>query len=116
MKELAIIVFITLLCGSCHSKQPMQRTVQGIAYDKTTGKGLNGAFIFNLTRDNCVATDSLGNFKFIANVGDSILFSYVGMKDSIKVLKHDSLPYLYIGLDTIHYILIDKGVCRTEQP
>lgn len=114
-------MFLALLCGSCTTKrdifeQGAPRTIQGYTYDLVTGERLNGAFVINITQRHGMATDSIGRFNIIANVGDSIRFQYVGMKDSVVVLTKDSLSYWKVGLDTLNLIMTDKGVFSRHSP
>ena len=107
MKNLIIIMFMALICGSCMHRQSSQRTVTGLTYDKITGEGLNGTFVLNASRGGGAVADSVGNFTITANVGDFIRFQYVGMKDSIIVLQDDSPLYWSVGLDTINTTMMD---------
>ena len=114
MRDYIGIILLMLSCTGCtiHNAHmsPEVSTVQGYAYDRVSGDGLNGTFIQNLTRGITVVSDSVGRFKLTANVGDSICFRYVGMRDSVMVMSRQTPSWLQVGLDTINTTLIDKGV------
>ncbi|MBD5252615.1 MAG: hypothetical protein HDS51_00055 [Barnesiella sp.] len=108
-----IIMLIALLLFGCKTQNlPSARSIQGSVINLHTRSGLNHAFIYNNNKSTVDITDSIGKFSITANVGDSIRFHYVGMKDSVIVLKSNSPDYLNVELDTINTTLIDKGVYR----
>lgn len=108
------ILFVTLLLGCKSQVVPLTRTIHGNAFDLHTGSGLNHAFVSNATNGRTVITDSVGRFSITANIGDSIRFQYVGLKDSVIVVRPNLPDYWKIGLDSINTTLIDKGVYRTQ--
>ncbi len=119
MKNYILIILLALLCPSCmghisHKSTPI-KMIQGYAYNLISEKGLNGAFILNITARGGVVTDSIGRFSLTANVGDSICVQYVGMKDSIIVLSNDTPSYLKIGLDTLYLPLTDSDIITINQ-
>jgi len=107
-------LFIPLLFGCKSQIAPLTRTIQGRAFDLHTGLGLNHAFVSNATSGRTAITDSVGRFSITANIGDSIRFQYVGLRDSVIVLSPNLPDYWKVGLDTINTTLIDTGVYRTR--
>lgn len=112
------IVLLILSCTSCTThnvhKSSAMRTIQGYTYDRLSGEKLKGTTIYNLTQGDATATDSIGRFKLTANIGDSIRFLYIGMRDSVLVLSKNTPTYLEVGLDTAYMPLIGPEVIRLK--
>ncbi len=118
MRKFIGITLLILFCVSCRThiiqKSSVSKTIQGYTYDRVTGETLIGTFISNLTQEHTVASDTIGRFRLTANLGDSILFKYVGMKDSVMKVSITTPSYLEIGLDTANTTLISPEIIKLK--
>ena len=119
MRTIIRAIFIILLCAGCRTTHnahqlSVSKTIYGDTYDRVSGEKLIGTLIYNLTQDRMTASDTIGRFRLIANIGDSIRFKYVGMKDTLIVVSYTTPSYLQVGIDTAYMPLIDKGVFRRK--
>lgn len=116
MRRLIGILLLISLCAGCRSHFAHQssaaRVIEGDTYDLVSGERLRGTLIYNLTQDRMTVSDTTGRFKLTANLGDSIRFKYVGLKDTVIVVSDNTPSYLQVGIDTLYMPLIDKGVFR----
>ena len=112
-----LIPLIVLL--SCCKTQTLsnisnERIIHGYTYDNTTGEGLNGTFVYNITQGIMTVADSTGRFKLKVSDGDSLRFKYVGMKDSVILISKKTPSYFQVGLDTANTTLIGNEIVRTH--
>ena len=117
MKHLILFIPLIVLLSCCKtqtlSNTSNERIIHGNTYDITSGEGLNGTFVYNLTQGMMTVADSTGRFKLKVNDGDSIRFKYVGMKDSVILISKKTPSYLQVGLDTANTTLIGNEIVPT---
>ncbi len=114
-KLIGIFALLFLLAiASCKSRPvdrlSMVRSIQGYTYDRVSGERLKGAVVLNRADFHTLITDTVGKFTLSAHIGDSIRFTYIGMKDTVLVLSNNTPSYLEIGLDTANTTLIDPDI------
>ena len=116
MKHLILIISLTVILSCCQtlSNTSDERIIHGYTYDHTSGEGLNGTFVYNLTQSMMTVADSTGRFELKVNDGDSIRFKYVGMKDSVILISKKTPSNLQVGLDTVNTTLIGNEIVRTR--
>ena len=116
MKHLILLIPLILILSCCQtlSNTSNERIIHGYSYDNTSGEGLNGTFVFNITQGMMTVADSTGRFKLKVNDGDSIRFKYVGMKDSVIFVSKKTPSILQVGLDTANTTLIGNRIIRTH--
>lgn len=118
MRTFIGILFLILLCAGCRTHNAHQfsvsRTIQGYTYYRVSGGKCIGALIYNMTQGRLTASDTMGKFRLIANIGDSIRFKYLGMKDTIIIISDNTPTYLEVEIDTAYMPLIDKGVYKCK--
>ena len=117
MKHLILLIPLMILLSCCKpqalSNATNERIIHGYTYDNTSGEGLNGTFVYNLTQGFMTVADSLGRFKLKVSDGDSIRFKYVGMKDSVILVSKKTPSNLHVGLDTANTTLIGNEIAQT---
>ena len=118
MKHLILLIPLIVLLNCCKTQTlsdiSNERIIHGYTYDNTTGEGLNGTFVYNLTQGMMTVADSTGRFKLKVSDGDSIRFKYVGMKDSVILISKKTPSNLQVGLDTANTTLIGNEIVRTH--
>ena len=118
MKHLIHFIPLIVLLSCCKtqtlSNTSNERIIHGDTYDITSGEGLNGTFVYNLTQGMMTVADSTGRFKLKVNDGDSIRFKFVGMKDSVILISKKTPSNLQVGLDTANTTLIGNKVYFRE--
>ena len=116
MKHLILIIPLTLILSCCQtlSNTSNERIIHGYSYDNTSGEGLNGTFVYNITQGMMTVADSTGRFKLKVNDSDSIRFKYVGMKDSVILVSKKTPSIVEVGLDTANTTLIGNRIIRTH--
>ena len=118
MKHLILLIPLIVLLSCCKtqtlSNTSNERIIHGYTYDNTTGEGLNGTFVYNLTQGMMTVADSTGRFKLKVSDGDSIRFKFVGMKDSVILISKKTPSNLQVGLDTANTTLIGNKVYFRE--
>ena len=116
MKHLILIISLTVILSCCQtlSNTSNERIIHGYTYDNTSGEGLNGTFVYNLTQRMMTVADSTGRFELKVNDGDSIRFKYVGMKDGVILISKKTPSNLQVGLDTANTTLIGNEIVRTR--
>ena len=118
MKHLILLMPLIVLLSCCKTKTltntSNERIIHGYTYDRTSGEGLNGTFVYNLTQGMMTVADSTGRFKLKVNDGDSIRFKYVGMKDSVILISKKTPSNLQVGIDTANTTLIGNKVYFRE--
>ena len=118
MKHLILLIPLIVLLSCCKTQTlsdiSNERIIHGYTYDNTTGEGLNGTFVYNITQGMMIVADSTGRFKLKVNDGDSIRFKYVGMKDSVILISKKTPSNLQVGLDTANTTLIGNEIVRTH--
>ena len=115
MKHLILLIPLIIILSCCQTLSDIsnERIIHGYTYDNTTGEGLNGTFVYNLTQGMMTVADSTGRFKLKVSDGDSIRFKYVGMKDSVILISKKTPSNLQVGLDTANTTLIGNEIVRT---
>lgn len=117
MKHLILLIPLIVLLSCCKTQilsiTSNERIIHGYSYDNTTGEGLNGTFVYNLTQGMMTVADSTGRFKLKVNDGDYIRFKFVGMKDSVILISKKTPSYLQVGLDTANTTLIGNEIAPT---
>lgn len=89
MKHLFKLVTILLVCTQLHAQQ---KTIQGTVTSASDGLPLPGANVLVKGTTNGTITDFEGRFTITANVGDKLVFTYVGMKTkSILIGKYNTI-------------------------
>ena len=67
MTQLILLIPLIVLLSCCKtqtlSTTSNERIIHGYSYDNTTGEGLNGTFVYNLTQGMMTVADSTGRFK-----------------------------------------------------
>ena len=116
MKHLILLIPLILILSCCQtlSNTSNERIIHGYTYDTTSGEGLNGTFVYNITQGMMTVADSTGRFKLKVSDGDSIRFKFVGMKDSVILISKKTPSYLQVGLDTANTTLIGNEIVRTH--
>ena len=118
MKHLILLIPLIVLLSCCKTQTlsdiSNERIIHGYTYDNTSGEGLNGTFVYNLTQGIMTVADSTGRFKLKVSDGDSIRFKYVGMKDSVILISKKTPSNLQVGLDTANTTLIGNEIVRTH--
>ena len=118
MKHLILLISLIVLLSCCKTQTLFntsnERIIHGYTYDNTSGEGLNGTFVYNLTQGFMTVADSIGKFKLKVSDGDSIRFKFVGMKDSVILISKKTPSNLYVGLDTANTTLIGNETVRTR--
>ena len=118
MKHLILLMPLIVLLSCCKTQTltntSNERIIHGHAYDITSGEGLNGTFVYNLTQGKMTVADSIGRFKLKTSNGDSIRFKYVGMKDSVILISKKTPSNLQVGLNTANTTLIGNEKVRTK--
>ena len=82
MKQL--IAFFILFLFTSVSLSQESSYVEGTVFSVTTSESLESVNIINLNQIKGTSTNAKGEFKMVANVNDTLHFSYLGFK-SIKV-------------------------------
>ncbi|MDE7421995.1 MAG: carboxypeptidase-like regulatory domain-containing protein, partial [Muribaculaceae bacterium] len=117
MKHLILFIPLIVLLSCCKtqtlSNTSNERIIHGDTYDITSGEGLNGTFVYNITQGFMTVADSIGRFKLKVSDGDSIRFKFVGMKDSVILISKKTSSYLQVGLDTANTTLISNEIVPT---
>ncbi|MDE5794706.1 MAG: energy transducer TonB [Muribaculaceae bacterium] len=117
MKHLILLVQLIVLLSCCNtqtlSNTSNERIIHGDTYDITSGEGLNGTFVYNLTQGFMTVADSIGRFILKVNDGDSIRFKFVGMKNSVILISKETPSNLQVGLDTANTTLIGNEIVPT---
>lgn len=89
MKHLFKLFTILLVCTQLHAQQ---KTIHGTVTSASDGLPLPGANVLVKGTTNGTITDFDGRFTITANVGDKLVFAYVGMKTkSILVGKYNTI-------------------------
>lgn len=118
MRNFIGTILLMLFCVGCVNhlshQSSVAKTVYGHTYDRISGERLIGTLIYNPTQDRMTASDTTGRFRLMANIGDSICFKYVGMKDTIVVLSDNTPTYIQVGLDTAYMPLIGHEIIRLK--
>ena len=118
MKHLILIISLTVILSCCKTQTlsniSNERILHGYTYDNTSGEGLNGTFVYNITQRMMTVADSTGRFELKVNDGDSIRFKFVGMKDSVILISKKTPSNLQVGLDTANTTLIGNEIDRTH--
>ena len=117
-KHLGILLTLIFAVAGCKTnikeRSSMMLTIHGYAFDRLSGERLKGAVILNLANDHTFITDTIGEFTLTANLGDTLCFKYIGLKDSVIVLSKNVSKYLEIGLDTANTTLIGPEVFKLK--
>ena len=117
MKHMILLIPLIVLLSCCKTQTlsniSNERIIHGYTYDNTTGEGLNGTFVYNITQGMMTVADSIGRFKLKVSDGDSIRFKYVGMKDSVILISKKTPSNLQVGLDTANTTLIGNEIAPT---
>ena len=116
MKHLILLIPLIVILSCCQtlSNTSNERIIHGYTYDNTTGEGLNGTFVYNLTQGMMTVADSTGRFKLKVSDGDSIRFKFVGMKDSVILISKKTPSNFQVGLETANTTLIGNEIVRTH--
>ena len=118
MKHLILLIPLIVLLSCCKTQTlsdiSNERIIHGYTYDNTTGEGLNGTFVYNITQGMMTVADSTGRFKLKGSDGDSIRFKFVGMKDSVILISKKTPSNLQVGLDTANTTLTGNEIVRTH--
>ena len=117
MKHMILLIPLIVLLSCCKTQTlsniSNERIIHGYTYDNTTGEGLNGTFVYNITQGMMTVADSIGRFKLKVSDGDSIRFKFVGMKDSVILISKKTPSNLQVGLDTANTTLIGNEIAPT---
>jgi len=82
LKKIIFILFFICYTSLCFS----QENITGYVYEKENSIGLPGVNIVHKKTGNACTTDINGYFSIQANIGDSLQFSFIGMKSKQGVI------------------------------
>lgn len=82
LKNITFILFFACYTSLCFS----QENIIGYVYDKETTIGLPGVNIVHKKLENACTTNIDGKFTIKANIGDSLVFSFIGMKSKQEII------------------------------
>ncbi len=102
-----LILLVTLLAVGFASAFAQKVTVKGKVTDETK-EGLVGVSVMVKGTTNGTVTDIDGNYVLPANVGDQLVFSYVGMKT--RTIAATSNPVVNVQLESDSKLLTETVV------
>lgn len=101
MKTIVGVILFLLIIGISNGYAQNQK-ISGTVRDASDHKPLSGASVMIRGTQRGVATDRLGKFSIIANKGDELVISFVGMKSVIFPIRNNHSPEILLEPTSIY--------------
>jgi tetratricopeptide (TPR) repeat protein len=114
MKKIAILLFLFFLFIDGNSQQ--KNDISGIV--QFSSGNLNNATVHNKSNLNGTVTDRKGRFSIKARIGDTLVFSFQGMKTIEKIISKKTISYnIYLipEVEELNEVRVRKKIFHTQQ-
>lgn len=87
MRGVQILLTLCVLSSMVFAQSNSSIEIQGVVKNELN-ENLSAVSVINLKTNLAVTTEQSGNFKIMAERGDSLLFSYVGFEDQFVIINN----------------------------
>ena len=88
-----LFLFLLVICGEYVMGQEPTEFLSGTVENESTGFPMESVHVLNLNKVEGVTTDNKGKFEIIAQVNDTLYFSYLGYKSLKIAVTQDMIKF-----------------------